>query len=166
MATTTETPPGLPAIAMSRRVLETLLGTLSDGQMLHQPTPGGNHALWVMGHLALTDDYFRVALGGGDHLVEEAWPELFGAGSAPGPEPSIYPTVDEVKRLFDESRRILLDWFDGLETAAFGQRSPEELRDFAPRVGDVLGSLAFHEALHTGQVTVVRRSLGMEPALM
>ena len=40
---------------------------------------------------------------------------------------------------------------------------PEGFTGFATSFAALMSSLAWHEGLHTGQLTVVRKSLGLEP---
>src|SRR5947208_38609 len=61
------------------------------------PTPkGGNHPLWVIGHLAWTEgELQQVMLGRANPLAH--WKEIFGAGSEPSADARRYPSLDETR---------------------------------------------------------------------
>ena len=40
---------------------------------------------------------------------------------------------------------------------------PEEWNSFGANYGILMGTLAWHEGLHAGQLTVIRKSLGIVP---
>ena len=50
---------GFTALSSSRGFLEQLLATMSDEQLMARACPGMNHAVWIVGHIAWTEDYFR-----------------------------------------------------------------------------------------------------------
>jgi len=68
-----------------------LVADISDETMALQPTPGMNHAAWVLGHLACTADM----LGGMTDLkpvCPPEWPSLFDWNSSPSSDASLYPS--------------------------------------------------------------------------
>ena len=156
---------GVTALAFVRNMLTQMLETLSDEQMLHQPVPGGNHALWIIGHLAVCDDMMRSMAGGGSSKASEEWTALFKDGSQPQPEASAYPPIAEVKAALEEWRQDLLDWFDSMDDAALLEPLDDEWKEFAPTRAALIASIAAHEAMHVGQLTVVRKSLSMKPVM-
>jgi hypothetical protein len=154
---------GLNALTYIRGMLNDMLDDLDDGQMLHQPTPGCNHALWIIGHLALCDDQYRSRMGGGPGRTPEDWAELFGFGSQPLPHATDYPPIAQVRTALADCRRDLLHWLGGKDAAALQEELPTRWRAFAPTYAALPASVAAHEALHVGQLTVVRKSLGVIP---
>ena len=79
---------GLGALAFARRLTTGMLEDIPEDQHTTPPCPGGNHAIWVAGHIALTDDQFRVGLGGHPPACPDSWRDLFGMGSKAEPDPS------------------------------------------------------------------------------
>ena len=63
---------------------------------LVQPTPrGGNHPLWVMGHLAVVEGSVRQVLSDEPNPVEH-WKPLFWQGTTPTTDAAAYPPYEEV----------------------------------------------------------------------
>lgn len=54
---------GLSVLGFSRRALLGISEDIPASKLTFQPFPGANHALWILGHLAATDDYFLTTLG-------------------------------------------------------------------------------------------------------
>jgi uncharacterized damage-inducible protein DinB len=157
---------GWTSLNWTRDVLEKLLDTLSDEQMMHRPCPGGNHALWTVGHLAITDDVIPALVGGPDARSPEPWREMFKDGSTPHDDASAYPSVDELRTALRDYRAHLVEWFRSMDEAKLREPLPEDWQPFAPTHAALVAGIAAHEAMHVGQLTVIRKSLGMKPAMM
>lgn len=147
----------------SRGFLNSLLATLSDEQLLRRAGGVGNHALWVIGHLAFADDSFVSAFRGEESELPEEHASLFGQGSQPIDDASGYPSKEELLGRLEASRDRLVRWAKSLEGDALWQESPESIRNLTPCAIDAVYTLAEHEFLHAGQLTTVRSSLGMKP---
>ncbi len=63
---------GLTALGFARQVTLGLLEDIPEDKLLHQLTPGGNHTVWVIGHLTVTDDDFLAKVGGREAKCPEA----------------------------------------------------------------------------------------------
>jgi hypothetical protein len=83
---------GKAAIDLARRCTLKLIDGIPPDKVCHQPVPGANHALWVLGHLACSDDFFATKLGDREPVIDPGWQELFGMGSKPTDAPSAYPS--------------------------------------------------------------------------
>jgi uncharacterized damage-inducible protein DinB len=154
---------GLAALEFARRVTLGLLEEFPEDKVLYQPFPGANHAVWIVGHIALTDDWFLTHLMPRTSKVPESWTKLFGQGSAPQTDPSAYPTVAELNDKLTDLRAELMDWFRSMSDEQLTTPLPEDWETFAPSYGGMMPSIAWHEGLHDGQLTVVRKSLGLAP---
>ena len=72
---------------------------------LVRPGPwGGNHAMWIAGHLAVIEGRLHKMLHGTPNPVEH-WKPLFDWGSQPRDDPSTYPPYDQVLQTFRHLRR-------------------------------------------------------------
>ena len=120
-----------------------------------------NHALWVLGHLACTDNYFLTSLGQREAVIEESWNKLFGMGANPIADPTAYPSLGEIKAGLQRTRDALIDWLGSLDEQQLAAPLPDELLGFAPTFAAVAGSIAWHEGFHAGQLSAIRRSLGL-----
>lgn len=152
---------GLAALGFARQLTLGLLEDIPDDKLFQQPTPGGNHAVWVMGHLTVTDDDFLTSVAGREAKCPEAWQSLFRMGSKPTDNPGDYPSVAELGQHLQFRREELIGWFKSLDEAKLESALPEEF--IAKTYGASMSTLAVHEGLHAGQLTTVRRSLDIGP---
>lgn len=142
-----------------------VLGMLQDMKdaPLTAPTPnGGNHPLWVLGHLTYSELELRECLmHGRPHPIPE-WKDLFGRGSQPTDDAAKYPSMDELLQKFEEVRAETLAMLDGMTDADLDQPSnvPEDMADFFGTFGKCLTAISLHFTLHGGQVADARRAAG------
>lgn len=135
---------------------------------LTQPTSrGGNHPLWIMGHLAFIEGGLRHVLLGEKNPVEH-WAPLFAPGTEPKPDAGFYPPFDEVLRTYRELRARnlkLLDEIgdDGLDAAP--TRVPPGFEDAMRTVGQAFLLVTLHNMVHYGQIADARRVAGLKPLL-
>jgi hypothetical protein len=153
------------ALDFARRQTLRLVQDIPSDKLTWQPLPEANHALWVLGHLAWTEDSILVELAGRTSVLGESWKKHFGAGSKPSGNRSAYPPVEQIKAGLDRSRKALLEWLGSMDERKLASPLPSGWDMFAPTFGDLPGSLAWHEGLHAGQVSVVRRGLGLPPTM-
>ena len=154
---------GLKVMAFSRSATIGFLDDIPLDQWCKQPVAGGNHTAWVVGHIALTDDYFLSTLSGRSSNCPESWVTLFGPGSKPVGDLSAYPAPAEMKSKLSGSCDDLVAWLKSLDEKKLMSPLPQELQMFAPTHVELCFSLAWHEGIHAGQMTMVRRSLGLAP---
>ncbi len=153
---------GLEALKTSRSLLLKLISDIPEGKLCAAPLAGGNHALWTLGHLAWADELFLMSLTGEPSELPEAWAPKFGMGSTPTPDPSQYPPIAELKQAAGDVRDRLTQWFEGASEAEMTNPVPKPLEGFASDIGQLMFSIAGHEWMHAGQLTVVRKSLGLK----
>ena len=152
---------GLVAMELSRQSVLALFNDVPEDQLSAQPFEGANHMLWQMGHLAVTDDQFRQLLAGSEGVCPAGWTELFGMGSEPVGDALTYPSLVELKEKAAEARNVLIDWFKSQSDEKLREPTPAEIQSLAPTVGAVMSAVAFHEGMHIGQITVLRKALGL-----
>ena len=153
----------LASLKFARKATLGLLESIPEDTLCHQPIPGCNHALWVAGHIAMTDEYFMHEVGGKPLTLFEQWKDTFFMGSKPTGKLSDYPAVADVKAALHNNREMFLTWFASLDAKALAAPLPESLKDFAPNVATLGCTLAWHEGLHAGQLSMIRKSLGLDP---
>jgi hypothetical protein len=154
---------GKAALDFSRSVLTGLLEDIPENKFCYQPLPRSNHALWIIGHITTTDESFLVELAKRPADRFDAWKQIFFTGSTPKPNMTDYPRIAEVKECFAKSRGNIIEWFGSLSEQQLLAPLPEKMRMFAPTMAALMSSLACHEAMHAGQLTLVRKSLGFKP---
>jgi hypothetical protein len=134
---------------------------------LVQPTQaGGNHPLWVLGHLAVAEGSFYHMLTGEPHPLEH-WRPLFDAGSEPVADETAYPSFEEVRNSYRELRERnlkLLDSFgdDGIAESP-NAKPPTITPEYFSSVAQTFVTMAVHQSFHGGQVADSRRAAGRRP---
>ena len=129
----------------------------------HQLHEGGNHALWFVGHMGTTDNFMLSLLRPEWSEVNEAYGSLFGLGSQPTSNIDDYPAVEEVLAFMDGRRQRLLQVLEGCGADQLAVQTPEGAPEFMPDFASVFETAIWHEGLHSGQLSLIRRSLGFEP---
>jgi hypothetical protein len=136
-----------------------------DAHPLTQPTSkGGNHPLWVVGHLAVIEGSLAQTLLGEENPVEHWWP-LFGMGTEPQTDASMYPSFAEVLATYRRLRARNLAMLDQLGESRLGEapkQVPPGFEDFMRTVGQTYLLTALHTMGHIGQLADVRRVVGLK----
>jgi len=148
---------------ISRQLLLALIEPLSDKQLTVRVGNVGNHAIWVMGHVAFAEDLFVSSFLGEPSKLPEGHVEQFCPGTIPSDCASDYPNRDELIDRLATARKRTLEWVKMLEGDAAWEPTPEPLPKFVPNAITAACSLSQHEFLHAGQITTIRASLGMKP---
>jgi uncharacterized damage-inducible protein DinB len=134
------------------------------------PTPnGGNHPLWVLGHLAHVEGELIQHFMLGQPNPVAKWESLFGRGSQPSADPKRYPTLDEVKAAFESIRAQTMKTLDTLTDADLDLPSkacPPEFKEFIGTYGQCFLIVIFNTMTHRGQVADARRAAGRKPLRM
>lgn len=148
-------------LKFARQVSSDFLSGIPEDKLTYQSCPTDNHPLWVMGHLASTDAWFAGIVGVKGARFPEEWQKLFGMGSTPSSDRSIYPPLAEVREVFDKNRQLLIEWLEGATDAQLAMPLSKETHGFALDPIDFLIKGAWHEGWHMGQVASVRKALGL-----
>lgn len=156
------------ALAGSQRWAMSLLRDMQD-QPLAQPTSnGGNHPLWVLGHLVYSESFLldECLLGKPNRYPQ--WQELFTPGSQPLLDQGQYPSMPELFGKWEEVRSAVLAHLDSLSDADFDRPSAigNKYGDTFSTVGGCYSALTSHPVYHAGQVADARRAAGKPPLFM
>ncbi len=154
---------GIAGLNFARQWTLDLLSDIPQDKLTHQPCAGGNHAIWIAGHIAYADDGFLSGVGKKPARFSDSWVKLFGMGSKPQADAGAYPPLSELTNALADNREGLLAWFGSMSAEELANPLPEDFKMFAATFGQLMTSIAWHEGLHTGQLTVVRKSLGLAP---
>jgi len=138
------------------------------GDPLVQPGPwGGNHAMWVAGHLTVAEGRLHKMLLGTPNPVEH-WKPLFDWGSEPRTDKAAYPPFEEVLGTYRRLREGTLAFLD--EVGEDGLDRPTKLQPPGlsgfETVGSAVMIIACHQCFHTGEATVARRAGGKQPVFV
>ena len=134
---------------------------------LFQPHSKANHALWVTAHIALADNNIGSVFRPDSARKPDGWDELFWFGSQLREDTSLYPDHEEVYAYYQDRRETLLEVLDELTADELSAPAPgaggQGPLAGAPSMGFAFFFIAYHEGIHTGQLTVAHRALGNAP---
>ncbi len=153
------------ALEMSDQFTMPLIEDMRDAPCT-APTPrGGNHPLWVLGHLAFVEALLACSLMDEPDPLPE-YTRLFSYGAEPTGDADDYPKFDEVlatyRRLRARNMR-LLEQFGDARLDEPVKRPPAGLEDAFRTVGQAFLVVAIHQMNHRGQVSDARRAAGRSP---
>ena len=152
---------GLAQLELSRNFMLPFLEATSDEDYFATPIEQFHNINYIVGHIVYAELHFTQLSGG----PEANWPEGtkafdFGLEFDPSYRPI---SREEVMAKLTESRERLVKHFRTLTDEQLLAPLPDEYEKFAPNVLSILGLLSWHESMHTGQITAIRRALGHKP---
>ncbi len=143
-----------------------LLDDMKDAPLTQPTSKGGNHPLWILGHLTYAEANIVSHIISGNENPLIGWKEMFGSSTEPVAEADRYLPWDEVRQKFDEVRAETLNVLDGLTADDLdlpSKNCPPGLEPFMGTVGACFALLMLHPAMHRGQVADARRMAGQKP---
>lgn len=139
------------------------LEEMSDSPLVRPGEWGGNHAMWITGHLTVVEGRLQQMLHGIPNPVKH-WKLLFDWGSEPTDDPASYPPYDEVLTQFKSLRKQTHAFLD--EFGEEGLDRPTKLQppgfDGFETAGAAILIVACHACGHLGGLTVVRAASGKQ----
>jgi uncharacterized damage-inducible protein DinB len=135
----------------------------SPEQWVFQVHPSCNHALWFVGHMAQSDNFFLSLVAPGREIDLPDFQAKFGMGSQPQADPAAYPSAESLLRVMRERREAFLQALSTMDDDDLARKLPAGTPDFLSDVGSVYELAIWHEGQHNGQLTVARRALGYQP---
>ena len=153
-------------LTAARRFSENLLEAFQKpSDWVFQPHPGANHALWFMGHMGNSDNFFLALVKPQLAIDQAQYGEKFGIGSQPVADLEQYPPVEDVRAYMRDRREKLLAALDSFDEADLATKTPAGTPDFLSDFGSVFQTAGWHEGMHAGQLSVARRALGHKPIM-
>jgi len=154
------------SIMTSRGMTLSLINDLKD-EPLAQPTAnGGNHAFWILGHLAYSDSsILHEMIQGKDTCPLHSLKGQFNFQTEPSIDASGYPSFEELLANYDAAHAELIAYLDTITDADLASPAlgcPDEWKDFFGTIGKALAVTIMHPAMHYGQLADTRRALGRE----
>ena len=146
---------------MARQLLHRMVDDLSPAEFRHQPVPGANSAAWVVGHLALTARRTAERLGATDlPAVPPGLADRLTVTKQPAGDQADLGDPAGLLRLFDACTDKLIEAARAVSADGLGGPTTAP---FATNLGEGLLFLSLHVAMHSGQLSTIRRSLGKPP---
>jgi hypothetical protein len=147
---------------MAGQLIHRMTDDLSPADFYHVPMPGVNCAAWVIGHLAITLRKTAERLDATVPMMSVEFVNKFRpTGMAAGEQADLGEPA-ELMKLFDMCLEVVI--------GSMMQVSPAKLTAPAPSpFGTLYGEAALfgtlHVAMHSGQLSLIRRSLGKLPVV-
>lgn len=154
---------GLQTMRFGRGFAKMVLDKTGDDLFFSIPHPGANHAAWVIGHLATTDDFILTTMTGVKSGLPEGWGKLFGGGSTVEPNPKKNPSRTELMAAFDERRAALEKWYTSIPDDQLHTPVEGNIAMFLPTRSALGGACGFHDGFHAAQISAARRASGLPP---
>ena len=143
-----------------------LINDMKDAPFTQPTSNGGNHPLWVLGHLVRSESDL---LDGFILGQPSRFPELetFLMGSSPSTDASQYPSMEELAEKFEEIRAATLAHLEALSEEDLDKPShaPAEFGPLFATIGGCFAVMTMHVSFHTGQVADARRAAGRDPLM-
>ncbi len=74
---------------------------------------------------------------------------------------SAYPPYDGIVASMEDRRQAFTDWFNALPDDKAAEELDEEARMFGQTFAGMVGAIGVHDNYHVGQLSLVRKHLGM-----
>jgi hypothetical protein len=156
-------------IAFARNYTLRLLDHTDPADWFRQPPGGVTHIAWQVGHLAMAE--YRLALervrGARPEdaaLISQDFLDLFGRLSVArvDPEPGNYPAPAEIRTVFDRVHQQTLKELGTLDEAELDMPVLKPHPLAKTKLWSILWCCQ-HEAVHAGQIGLLRRLQGQPP---
>jgi hypothetical protein len=147
-----------------RQYCRNLVADVDDAEMAAQPFTGANHPAWIIGHLVMTADSCLKMLGQSP-TAGEPYATLFGRGSTPNSDRSLYPSKEELLAALDVAYdRVLAVVAEAPPEKLASPHGNKMLAKALPTVGELVAMLlTTHVAQHLGQLSAWRKAMGRPP---
>jgi hypothetical protein len=147
-------------LTRSQALLQRFTADLQPQEYLHRTTPQANCAAWTIGHLVLTDRRTLGRLGVVDlPPLPDGFEKRFGRESG-APQACDFGDVGVLMPLFNQHRAMLID---AVKRASIEQLNHPLEHQMFSTAGEMASFMGLHTAMHAGQLTIIRRSLGRPP---
>ena len=157
----------LDQLRSGQYILEKFTADLSDAEYFKPPVEGANHAAWLLGHVACSEDSLVSQITGGAKRIPDATHELFKDGSTCVGDASKYPSRAQIDKLFRDSRANTMEALTRYDDRQWDEPSPEGWdKSVFPTMGAMWGLQGTHQFWHLGQLTVCRQVMRKKSVLV
>ena len=158
----------LTQIRTARLYTKDMLRHVNDDDWFRQPSEGVTHVTWQVGHLAVAEYGLALKRLRGEksddaHLISPDFRKLFGKGSIPDPDQSVYPSPNEIRAILDRVHNQVMDEVGAMSEEAMSDPVGEPTHPMFKTKLEALQWCAQHEFIHAGQIALLRRLFGAEP---
>jgi hypothetical protein len=135
------------------------LADFSDADLLTRPVPGANHANWQLGHLITSENRTMTACGIQMPALPAGFADRYTKQTAKSDDPKQFACKSDLLDLFDKTRAASVAFAKSATAAQLAAPSPI-MPEMFPTIAALLAMGMTHDAMHVGQIQVLRRKLG------
>ena len=144
-----------------RRTLASLDATTEE---VADITPEGflNNIRWNLGHIYVSQESLLARFSGTDAQLPDKYHQLFNGGTSPAEWPETIPSLQELRQRLELQTERLIDTYEG---RLFEEgEEPFNLGGGVVfrTLDEVLNFTVWHEGLHQGTISALKRSQGVE----
>jgi len=153
------------SLAASKELVISFCQDLKPEEYLHRPTADANCVAWLLGHLAVSDrKVMSIAMGVTDlPPMPQGCEPRFGRDAATA-RAADFGDVSILLPLFTQTRDLLIAKVQSCDEAELGQPLAVSHPRFKTRF-EAINFMGLHAAMHAGQMSTIRRSLGRPPVM-
>lgn len=151
----------LDAVAFSHGFLVKIIDSFPAEKRTYQITRADNHVLWTLGHLCTTYEWLQGLLKEGGPKLPAEYQTLFGMKSEPKPDAKLYPSYDVLRKNFDQSYNAFIAAFQATSDADLAKPPLSDTGGFMSTRLASAAVVTWHDGWHSGQLSTLRRSLGL-----
>jgi len=153
------------AYTTARKLVHMMVDDLTADEWLHQPVPGANCAAWIVGHLTLITRgaLLRNRVHGLPDFPADRKAKVTATNQLAGEQVG-FGEPKELLALFDAHIEAYVTWLGSVTDEALAAETATRV-PFSTTLAEAIQFGALHIAMHTGQLTTIRRSLGKPPTV-
>jgi hypothetical protein len=144
----------------SMGLLNMHMSDLSDSDLLARPVPSANHPNWQLGHLIVAETNMLTSSGMKMPALSSDLAVQYSKEASKSDDAAKFLKKDQLLALFQTTRNGSIAWTKSASPEQLAAPTAEKLRSFAPTCADLIAMLCAHDAMHMGQIQVLRRKLG------
>ena len=142
--------------ALNTRMYEQGVEGVDDQSLRRRPADGNNPLLWIAGHLASTRFGVCQILGVNREIP---WGKTFFRGASV--DPAALPAMEGIRESWREISGLLQQRLEAVSEAELAAPAPKRFPIPDTTVRGAVTFLGWHEGYHIGQMSFVRRWLGL-----
>ncbi|MGH7213979.1 MAG: DinB family protein [Tepidisphaeraceae bacterium] len=151
------------SLIVSGRMVRMFTEDLQPREWLHRASPTGNCPAWIVGHLTLTERGRLTPDVAASIALPADYEQRF-ARDESAPKLADYGDTSVLLPLFEQTRAKLIERARSLTPDELVKPLDKPHRLFKT-VGEAINFMSAHAAMHAGQLSAIRRSMGKPPVV-
>ncbi|HVS70291.1 MAG TPA: DinB family protein [Phycisphaerae bacterium] len=147
------------SLERSPGMLKMTVADMSDAELNERPVEGANTPNWQIGHLISAEASLFASIGMPKFALPAGFEEAY-ARPKPGVTPGKPFAKEQLVSLLEQVNAAAVAWARTLNDEQLAAPTAERMRAIAPTTADLINLITSHNAMHVGQIQVMRRKLG------